>query len=585
MASPEYLDWLGNQPHKPEDKITNWQKLTSRFLPPKGVNTWGEWYAAEGVTPVQRKEQAKKVTSKQVSSKVEILKRKIQLLKLQLTTPGISEAEQTRLVEEFKTAQDDLLDAEKELLETEANEGKLKESDANKRAQAILRYDVRRLRERKDFAERLGQPTEDIDQELTAKEADLKKIIKPSGVVESSFGPPEVRGGRVVAGTERGITTPAVTTATQPRQQVISPADTTQPTGGLGTGATGGTRGGTGAGDGGTRGGTGDKGKGKGEESFEAVLAKAESLYGAIDEVFKTNEDLKALLTRAVGAVDDPKDDFSVDRFISELSNTDWFKENAGVIRQRRFFKNQYDALKEEIKLNDPGYQDRLEELDRTSEYGRGLNATVQKVKEEARSIGRQIDDTTARVIARNLYDYANEADAVKVRDAVLGAGKFTVGGITTGEAGINRRTLLAVARNNGLDLEGNFGEATIETWLDRIAKGESIETIKDLIRQQAKVSWQVDDRVAALLDQGIDLQTVYSPFRKEMATILELPEDEVTISELSKKGLFSGQKPMNLYDFRRSLRQDDRWQYTENARSEMAALTENLLRDFGFVG
>jgi hypothetical protein len=69
------------------------------------------------------------------------------------------------------------------------------------------------------------------------------------------------------------------------------------------------------------------------------------------------------------------------------------------------------------------------------------------------------------------------------------------------------------------------------------------------------------------------------------MATILELPEDEITIDQLSKKGLFGGQKPMNLYDFRRSLRQDDRWQYTEGARTEMAALTENLLRDFGFVG
>jgi hypothetical protein len=332
------------------------------------------------------------------------------------------------------------------------------------------------------------------------------------------------------------------------------------------------------------KGGKKDK-KVKGEEDFQAVFAEAESLYGAIDDVFKNDKELMALLTKAVGVLDDPDDNFSVDRFTSELSNTRWFKENAGPIRQRQFFKNQYEALKQQIKTDDPNYQTRLEGLDRTSEYGRGLESTIQQVKEEARSIGRQIDDTTARFIATNLYDYANENDAVKIRNAVLGAGRFTVGGITTGEAGINKQTLLAVARANGLDLTKNFGEATIDTWLDRIAKGESIETIKNLIRQTAKTTWQVDDRVAALLDQGVDLQTVYSPFRKQMATTLEIPEDEITIDELSKRGLFGGQKPMNLYDFKRSLRQDDRWQYTEGARTEMAALTENLLRDFGFVG
>ena len=581
MASPEYLEWLNNQPHKPEDKITNWQKLTSRFLPPKGVKTWGEWYSAEGVSPVQRKETVKKTTSKQVSSKVDILKRKTQLLKLQITNPGIGEAEQNRLIEEFKTAQDDLLDAEKELLETQVNEGKLKESDANKKAQDILRFDVRRLRERRDLVKRLGQPTEDIDKELTAKEEDLKKIIKPSGVVESSFGPPQVRGGVTVAGTG-GAVTPTETTATTPVEPLIKKDKIKKDTVVTSPEKDVKIKGQTPPPE---KDGSKKNKKGKGEEDFQAVLATAESLYGAIDEVFKSDEDLKALLRRAVGAIDDPDDNFSVDRFISELSNTAWFKSNAGAIRQRGFFKRQYDALQQQIKTDDPNYQSRLEELDKTSEYGRGLANTIQKVKEEARTIGRQIDDTTARVIATNLYNYANELDDVKIRNAVLGAGKFTVGGITTGEAGVNKQTLLTVARANGLDLDKNFGEATINTWLDRIAQGESIETIKNLIRQTAKTTWQVDDRVGALLDQGVDLQTVYSPFRKEMATILELPEDEITIDQLSKKGLFGGQKPMNLYDFRRSLRQDDRWQYTEGARTEMAALTENLLRDFGFVG
>jgi hypothetical protein len=395
-----------------------------------------------------------------------------------------------------------------------------------------------------------------------------KKFVIDAPSQTSPFSGPQVGEGQAVSSSKAKSTTPVVTpTQTEkPKTQKLS-------------GGTGGTKGTgqTGSKDTGTKGGK--------KDNFEAVMSEAKSLYGGIDEVFRTNKELEALLTKAVGKTNDPSDNYTVDRFISELSNTEWFKSNAGPIRQRGFFKRQYDALKQQIKTDDPKYQERLEELDKTSEYGRGLNSTVQKVKEEARTIGRQIDDTTARFIAENLYNYANELDDVKIRNAVLGSGKFTVGGITTGEAGINKQTLLAVARANGLDLEANFGQATIDTWLDKIAKGESIETIKNLIRQTAKTTWQVDDRVSALLDQGVDLQTVYSPFRKEMATILELPEDEITIDQLSKKGLLGGQKPMNLYDFRRSLRQDDRWQYTEGARTEMASLTENLLRDFGFVG
>lgn len=575
MAEQDYLEWLRNQPHKPGDKITNWQKLTSRFLPPKGVNTWGEWYQAEGVTPTPRREEAKKVTSKQVSSKVEILKRKVNLLKIQLTTPGISQAEQNRLIQEFRDAQDDLLDAEKELLETEVNEGKLKEESANKRATDILRFDVRRLRERKQLAERLGQPTEDIDEELTAKEEDLKKSIKPTGVVESSFGPPEVRGGRPVTGTGGTVTrpvteTPIETDATQP------PITRTPPKRDVVTPQTGGT------------GGRGrrDQDQRREEvpaETFESVIETAKGLYGGIDEVFRTNEELKALIRKAVGKADDPTDNYTPERFLSELENTNWWKTNAGPIRQRGFYKRQYDDLVKTLKTDDPNYETALAELNRTSEYGRGLQSTIAAVKNAARAQGRQIDDTTITIIAKNLYDYANEGDATKIREAVLGAGKFEVGGIYTGAAGNNIRTLREIARANGIDFDTQFANSK-DTWLANIAQGESIETYKDIIRKTAQNAWQVDDRTKALLDQGVDLETIYSPFKKTMATILELPEEKITLNDLASKGVIGGEKPMNLYDFRKALRQDERWQYTENARTEMSNLTESLLRDFGFV-
>ena len=413
-----------------------------------------------------------------------------------------------------------------------------------------------------------------VRQSITSLEAAAK--VTPTQTAPS-FGPPEVRGGRAVPGTGGGVTaptavTPTVTTATKPAVTptptiTTTPTTTKTPTGGKVT-------------DG------GKGGKGKEEvpaETFESVIEAARGNYGGIDEVFRTNPELQALLKKAIGKVGDPTDDFTQERFLSELENTSWWKSNAGPIRQRGFYKRQYDDLVKTLKTDDPNYQTALAELNKTSEYGRGLANTIETVKNTARSQGRQIDDATITIIAKNLYDYANEGDETKIREAVLGSGKFGVGGIYTGAAGSNIRILREIAAANGLDFDTQFATSK-DTWLSKIAQGESIETFKDLIRKSAQNAWAVDDRTRALLDQGVDLETIYSPFKKTMATILELPEEKITLNDLASKGVLGGEKPMNLYDFRKALRQDERWQYTENARTEMSNLTENLLRDFGFV-
>jgi len=41
----------------------------------------------------------------------------------------------------------------------------------------------------------------------------------------------------------------------------------------------------------------------------------------------------------------------------------------------------------------------------------------------------------------------------------------------------------------------------------------------------------------------------------------------------------------LNLYDYQKTLRKDDRWQYTQQANSEVARATKQVLQDFGFMG
>jgi hypothetical protein len=578
----EVKKWLSTQKYTADQEITPFQRLRSRYLPPRGIKTWGEWYDQYNITPPTKEEEAptpnRRKEIRRIEEDIDKAFQDVETYQVDMNfaAPGSAEYNQAK-------ANRDKAQAELERLRADRN--LILATEEEKKTQS----DLRKEKEKRQRDADAGKPTESSDkkiQDLETKSNTVRQSItrleqesgRPETPTAPSFGPPEVRGGRPVPGTGGGITapTPAPTpTPTGPagprRQPGQQPGQ--QPAGGAGGGGAGG-----GAGGGGRR--------GEEEvpaETFESVLEAAKGLYGGIDEVFRTNPELQKLLKRAVGSVEDEGDDYTKERFLSELENTTWWKTNAGPIRQRGFYKRQYDDLVRTLKTDDPNYQTALDELNKTSEYGRGLSSTLDIVKNNAVSLGVKIDDATALIIAQNLYDYANEGNATKIREAVLGAGKFGVGGLYTGAAGNNIRILRDIAAANGLDFDSQYGKS-IDTWLSNIAKGESIETYKDLIRKQAAVSWTVDDRTKALLDQGIDLETIYSPFKKTMATILEIPEEKVTLDDLSRKGVFGGEKPMNLYDFRKALRQDERWQYTENARTEMSNLTENLLRDFGFV-
>ncbi len=316
---------------------------------------------------------------------------------------------------------------------------------------------------------------------------------------------------------------------------------------------------------------------------FEKIMAEAVKLYGGIDEIFASNEELKNLLIRSIGDPTTAKDDMDEDQFINLLQNTTWYKTNSGPIRQRGFEKRQYDALVKKLKTDDPQYKAKIEELNRTSTYGRGIQDVVELLRENATKLGRQISDDDLRVIAAGIYDYANEDDAVKIRNAILGAGTFGAGkGIVGGAAGQNLTTLRAVARANGFDLDTVFKDS-VDTWLDKIAKGESIETFKSVIRNTAKAG--LPDRVASLLDQGVDLETIYSPYKRIMAATLEVSPESITLNDPTLRAGIGPDKEISLYEYQRMLRKDPRWQYTNNAREDVSNSVLTVARNFGFQG
>jgi hypothetical protein len=69
------------------------------------------------------------------------------------------------------------------------------------------------------------------------------------------------------------------------------------------------------------------------------------------------------------------------------------------------------------------------------------------------------------------------------------------------------------------------------------------------------------------------------------MANILELNPDEIDLNDPSLEVAINDKGDMNLSEFKRVLRQDSRWQYTNQAKEEVSNIALKVLKDFGFQG
>jgi hypothetical protein len=310
--------------------------------------------------------------------------------------------------------------------------------------------------------------------------------------------------------------------------------------------------------------------------TIDEIIDAVAKNYGSIDTIFKTDPGLKALLRKAIGkdGVPATDDDLDVDQFVKELENTDWFKTNAGPVRQRGFYKRQFDDLV--AGGSDP------EELYKTTEYGRGLRNTQQVIADEIVRVGGNLSPEDIEVLSRDIYDLGYENQRAIVSQRIRAKISYKPGGIVSGEAGENLADLRKTAKANGLDLEKNFGDS-IQGWLQKLAQGESVETFKQIIRGSAKIG--LPEKVSALLDQGVDLDTVYNPYKRLMASVLEINPESITLDDSVLRSAIGPDKEMSLYDYQKMLRKDNRWQYTNQAKEEVSSTALRVLRDFGFQG
>ena len=223
----------------------------------------------------------------------------------------------------------------------------------------------------------------------------------------------------------------------------------------------------------------------------------------------------------------------------------------------------------------------KLEEVEATTTYGRGLKDLKDAIETARLAAGAELTDIEVNALAEEAYDKGLDRERNSFNAFLDSKFKFGATG-AKGKAGEQLAELQKIAASNGLDLQKAFG-TQLPTWFASINKGESIETYKKMIRDVAKIG--MPQNITALLDNGIDLDTIYSPYKNVMASVLEINPESITLNDPVLRGAIAGDKELPIYEFQRQLRKDSRWQYTNQAKEEVSDVALKVLRDFGFQG
>lgn len=555
MANQEYVNWVKEQAtkHKASDKISALSRATSNYIINE-YDTWGDLFNSVGVKEDIKKTKPKTSTTPtrtldDVATDLNKWQGDVTYAKMRMKSYSVGSAE----YDEAKSIYDTALPKVTQL-KAEAETFKL-----NKKSQS-LQDNIAKKEEAKKKAQDANESTSSIEEDLSNLKLQQETINTALESAKSRS-----------AQTQIGVT-PFVTT-TRDTTKIAGPVAPTGPT--SPTGPTGPTKP---PGITVTSTATSSTLPAQTKQEKEAAaLEVANKDFTLPDTLFKHIPSLNKILKDYVNTPG-----MTPDALRKAIRDDVWFKQNSAEIKARYVqLYNYQDLVATGQATGNTDYEKQIAKLERS-------------LTDKARVIGSGAasDPAALRRAAENMYltnqgiDDAMTTDflaaAIRPINAMIG-GKGTLG--YSGEALAHYQTILDTARNNGFQLSDILpGGANEQQVLTGIANG-SID-INRVQQDARKLAAQGQPQyVRDLLSQGYDLSQVFAPYRKVMGTVLEMNPDQIDINDPLLRTAITDKGDMNLYDFKKALRQDNRWQYTEQAKSDVSTAAFNVLKDFGFQG
>jgi len=269
--------------------------------------------------------------------------------------------------------------------------------------------------------------------------------------------------------------------------------------------------------------------------------------------------------------------------FLKLVRDDVWYKQNSKTIKDRYVQYYNYRDLQASGQAQG------------TTGYEMDIAKIEAKLKKRAIEIGSAAasDPAALRQAAENLYITNRSEDEAFITDFLAASVKTMagmIGGKVTqgysGEALTNYDKLVEAARDNGFQVSDILPGATTEQQVIQGIISGNID-VNRVIADSRKLAAQGQPQyVRDLLSQGYSLKQVFAPYRQVMANVLEIGDpNQIDLNDPLLRSAITDKGDMNLYDFRKALRQDNRWQYTAQAKEDVSTAALQVLRDFGFQG
>lgn len=278
--------------------------------------------------------------------------------------------------------------------------------------------------------------------------------------------------------------------------------------------------------------------------------------YGLSAGLINSSKELKKLFNQAVSG------GWSGVKFQAKLKNSHWWKSQSSTLR--KYITQKY---------TDP------------ATFKQKQKAAQYKVNQLAVTVGlgNQIGKHggSSKLLKSAIYNsLALGWSDARIKDW-MGAKATTHGGIMWGEAGEAFDKAHELAYLNGMKYSGDWYKKQAVA----ISSGKStIENTEAAIRKQAAATYSA---FAEQIKAGQNVMDLAAPYIKSVATLLELPETDVDLTEKTVYNAMAGGhagENFPLWQFENYVRNDPRWRKTNNARESMMTVARQVAKDFGLA-
>jgi hypothetical protein len=563
MAEKTYEQWLTGQPHKRTEKITNIQRATSRFLPPAGVTTWGEWYDAEGITPDFEKPKkpaptkAETDTTRDLKPKITMTKARIQRNEAELFGLEPGSPEYKELLDIINKDKAELKDLNTRFKAADAKEKAPKVKEENAKTQADYEDKVKTWEERLKAAQDDVQTAKDTggDTASAQQEVDRIKGEKPKaptpkpvpGVTPPPTPTPTPTPKPVAGSTANDTDGDGIPNNIDKDPNTPAPKVTPTPTTPSSTTTKDGTV------------------IPAGQDDKTVWVSYLKATFKALDDP-EMKKQIDTLITRA------NKFNMDEEQFMLELQGTKWWQNTYPSLRT--FF----------IESNDPrnkaNFAEKVQE--NTELVTRKLESLGVRINDIDPTTGKIIDNTELiRGIAlqtiENGWKDNDLNDYLSTRADVLFTGGGTIG---SSFENIKRQASLY-----GVSIDKTFEKEINLSLLDSSDLRDANYWLTEM-KQQAYDNPMYKAFAPAMKDNNRTLYEVTNSYRKQMADLLEVDASTISWKDLMDKTVDGTTGNARTFaDFTKALKKDPMWQYTKNAKETYSGMALDIAKMFGFVG